>query len=109
MITPVGAGPFAVGLTIEKRGEGWYFRHSGGNWGFNCDLLAHVRKGYGVVVMTNGESGGALINEIEGRVAAAYGWEFFGQTASALVKARLPFCRRSRSLRMHRRGGQVCY
>ena len=74
MLTPTGVGPFAVGFSIEKKGEGWYFSHSGGNWGFLCDLQAHVRKGYGVVVMTNG-SNFQIINEIEARVAAAYGWD----------------------------------
>lgn len=34
-----------------------------------------VRKGYGVVVMTNGDNGGQVIREIEERVAAAYGWD----------------------------------
>lgn len=75
MTSPVGTGPFAVGFQVEKRGEGWYFMHGGSNWGFRCDLLAHVRKGYGVVVMTNGDNGGAVIQEIEARVAAAYGWD----------------------------------
>lgn len=75
MITPIGVGPFAVGLDIEKRGEGWYFSHSGGNWGFICDMFGHVRKGYGVAIMTNSESGGALIRELESRIAAAYNWD----------------------------------
>ena len=75
MIAPTGLGPFAVGFMIEKRGEGWYFMHSGGNWGFVCDLVAHIRKGYGVVVMTNGDGGNPVIREIENRVAAAYGWD----------------------------------
>ncbi len=75
MIAPTGVGPFAVGFSVEKRGEGWYFTHSGGNWGFGCDLVAHVRKGYGVVVMTNSDNGFRLITEIEARVAAAYGWD----------------------------------
>jgi hypothetical protein len=38
-------------------------------------IKGHVRKGYGVVIMTNGENGGVLISEIEARVAAAYGWD----------------------------------
>jgi len=75
MITPVGVGPFAVGFTIEKDGEGWYFTHSGGNWGFQCDLYAHRLKGYGVAIMTNSDSGGYLISEIRRRVALAYGWD----------------------------------
>lgn len=75
MLAPVGAGSFAVGLQVEKRGEGWYFMHGGSNWGFRCNLLGHMRKGYGVVVMTNGDNGGAVIQEIEARVAAAYNWD----------------------------------
>jgi CubicO group peptidase (beta-lactamase class C family) len=75
MTSPVGTGPYAVGLSMEKRGEGWYFGHGGSNWGFQCDLTGHVRKGYGVVIMTNGDNGGAVLREIEARVAAAYGWD----------------------------------
>ncbi len=75
MLTPTGVGDFAIGLSVEKRGQGWYFSHSGGNWGFSCDLVAHFIKGYGVVVMTNGDNGMTLIREIEARVAAAYNWD----------------------------------
>jgi CubicO group peptidase (beta-lactamase class C family) len=75
MITPVGVGPFGVGLTITKTGEGWYFGHGGSNWGFQCDLTAHTLKGYGVAIMTNSDSGGRLIQELRSRVAAAYSWD----------------------------------
>jgi CubicO group peptidase (beta-lactamase class C family) len=75
LVSPVGTGPFAVGFSIERRGEGWYFGHGGSNWGFQCDLLLHRSKGYGVAVMTNADSGRAVINEVEARVAAAYGWD----------------------------------
>jgi CubicO group peptidase (beta-lactamase class C family) len=75
LTSPVGTGPFAVGLQLELRGQGWYFMHSGANWGFQCDMVGHVRKGYGVVVMTNGEGGAAVIRELQARVAAAYGWD----------------------------------
>jgi CubicO group peptidase (beta-lactamase class C family) len=75
MVTPVGVGSYAVGFSVEKRGEGWYFMHGGGNWGFSCDLLAHYRKGYGVAVMTNSDTGGTLMQEIRSRVAAAYNWD----------------------------------
>jgi hypothetical protein len=75
MVTPVGVGPFAVGFSIEKQGEGWYFSHGGSNWGFQCDLFAHRVKGYGVAVMTNSDSGGRLTREVRDRVARAYGWD----------------------------------
>jgi CubicO group peptidase (beta-lactamase class C family) len=75
MITPVGAGPFAVGFEIEKLGEGWYFSHGGSNWGFRCDLSAHVAKGYGAVIMTNGDNGGALIGELRRMIAREYRWD----------------------------------
>jgi hypothetical protein len=75
MITPVGVGPFAVGLSIDKRGEGWYFSHSGSNWGFRGDMVGHIRRGYGVALLTNLDNGGARIQEIEARVAAAYQWD----------------------------------
>jgi CubicO group peptidase (beta-lactamase class C family) len=75
MLTPVGVGDYAVGFAITKKGEGWYFAHGGSNWGFQCLVIAHRVKGYGVAIMTNGDAGRPVINEIETRIAAAYGWD----------------------------------
>src|SRR5262245_11302213 len=75
MITPVGVGPYAVGFGILKQGEGWYFSHGGSNWGFQSDLTAHINKGYGAVIMTNSDSGGALIPQLLRLIQEEYKWD----------------------------------
>jgi hypothetical protein len=79
MITPVGVGTYAVGFSMAKQGEGWYFGHGGSNWGFQCDLIAHSRKGYGAVIMTNGDAGGALIQQIRQIIQREYKWDALDQ------------------------------
>ena len=71
--------PFGlVWLIIEMRNMGWYFRHGGSNWGFRANMIAHIRKGYGLVTMTNSDSGVPVLKEIETRAAVAYGWDSVG-------------------------------
>jgi hypothetical protein len=60
---------------VSKQGEGWYFAHGGSNWGFQCDLVAHRAKGYGVVIMTNADSGGALIQVLRRSIQQEYQWD----------------------------------
>jgi CubicO group peptidase (beta-lactamase class C family) len=81
MLRPIGVGDYAVGLSVERRGQGWYFQHWGGNWGYVCHLSGHVAKGYGLVVMTNGEKGKPLVNEIRERIERAYGWDSLDKPA----------------------------
>ncbi len=77
MITPVGVGPYAVGFQVEKQGEGWYFMHGGSNWGFQCYMIAHRAKGYGVVLMTNSDNGPPLMSELRTRIQQQYKWDIF--------------------------------
>ena len=75
MLRPVGVGPYAVGFSISRLGEGWYFGHGGSNWGFRAQLLAHTAKGYGFAIMTNADRGSALIAELSRRIQRAYDWD----------------------------------
>jgi hypothetical protein len=62
-------------LFVDKRGGGWYFSHSGSNWGYRAWMIGHLRHGYGVVIMANSESSMALIGLLSDRVARAYDWD----------------------------------
>ena len=75
MLSPVGVGPYAVGFSLSRLGEGWYFSHGGSNWGFRCTLMAHKVKGYGLAIMTNADQGGALAGELSRRIQAVYEWD----------------------------------
>jgi CubicO group peptidase (beta-lactamase class C family) len=79
MASPVGVGPFALGMQMTRAGEGWYLTHGGSNWGFQCLLFVHKVKGYGFAAMTNSDSGGRLLGELQQRVAAAYKWDSLDQ------------------------------
>ena len=75
MLSPVGVGDFAVGFTISKIGQGWYFIHGGSNWGFRALLVGHKVKEYGLIIMTNADQGGAVMTELSRRIQMAYEWD----------------------------------
>ena len=79
MITPVGVGPYSVGFEVSKQGEGWYFGHGGSNWGFQANIVAHRVKGYGAVIMTNADSGAALIAQIRQIIQREHKWDALDQ------------------------------
>lgn len=72
-----GLGEYGLGFFVENLGERTSFGHSGGSAGFRAQLYGYTRSGQGVVVMTNGDDGAALIDEILCSIAAEYGWPEF--------------------------------
>lgn len=64
------------GLGIGLGGEGGTlsFSHGGANRGFMCHLIAFAESGDGAAIMTNGDRGQALIQEVLRAIAAEYGW-----------------------------------
>lgn len=79
MMFPAGVGPWGLGLHLNRTGEGWYFMHTGSNWGFHSELLVHVSKGYGAVIMTNGDAGVPLLRQLREIIHREYGWDTLDQ------------------------------
>jgi CubicO group peptidase (beta-lactamase class C family) len=73
MLTPVKED-VGLGLFVEGEGQALRFFHSGGNEGFACYLTAFSERGQGAVIMTNGDLGGDLIQEILHSLSTEYQW-----------------------------------
>lgn len=72
-----GLGEYGLGFFVEKLKDTTSFSHSGGNAGFRAQIYGYTTTGQGAVVLTNGDNGTALIDEILRSVAAEYGWPEF--------------------------------
>jgi CubicO group peptidase (beta-lactamase class C family) len=65
------------GLGVALAANPLRFAHGGSNEGFRCDLEAYIESGQGIVIMTNSNSGDAIIGEIRRAVAQEYAWPDF--------------------------------
>jgi hypothetical protein len=72
-LTP-GLGGWGLGFGVQGEGPSARFSHGGSNHGFRAQFLAFVEGGRGVFVMTNGDQGSALAQEIVLAVAREYRW-----------------------------------
>ncbi|HVJ62266.1 MAG TPA: serine hydrolase domain-containing protein [Tahibacter sp.] len=82
-----GLGEYGLGFFVEKLKDTTSFSHSGGNDGFKTQLYGYTQIGKGVVVMTNGDNGAALIDEVMVSVAAEYGWPEFQVVEKTAIAA----------------------
>jgi CubicO group peptidase (beta-lactamase class C family) len=69
MLTP-GIGHWGLGLEIGGADSNPYFSHNGANAGFQNIFVAYEKSGEGAVVMTNGDVGGLLGDEVMHSIAA---------------------------------------
>ncbi len=77
MLTEVLPGSnYGLGFGVKKDDEGQVveFQHGGDNNSFRMNMLVLPQTGQGIVVMTNGDNGVALIDEIIRTVAKVYDW-----------------------------------
>jgi CubicO group peptidase (beta-lactamase class C family) len=84
MVTPQpvreGIQYMGLGVHVGSDGENKWFEHSGANAGYLCRMIGFVEGGRGAVVMTNGDGGNSLYDEIIQGIAVVYGWPTFGPT-----------------------------
>lgn len=74
MMTPVDAN-YGLGLSLGRWGGRPFIQHSGGNAGIACNAFAFLDGAReGVIIMTNADGGGRLLNEVFLAMVKAYGW-----------------------------------
>lgn len=74
MMTPVDAN-YGLGLSLGRWGGRPFIQHSGGNAGIACNAFAFLDGSReGVIIMTNADGGGRLLNEVFAAMVKAYGW-----------------------------------
>ncbi len=86
MLTEV-KGNWGLGPALYGEGTGRRFGHDGVNEGFQSIMVAYAARGDGIVVLTNGDQGRRLADEIVRAVATDYGWTELA--APATVELRL--------------------
>jgi len=78
---------WGLGFALETPGHKRRFSHGGSNEGFRCTLQAYTEApGQGVVIMTNGDQGWNLLNEILRAISKEYGWPDFQPQEHVLAK-----------------------
>ncbi len=79
-------GRAGLGFFLEGEDRDFFFAHSGGNLGYRCFLCAFPEKGQGTAIMTNGDNGASLYQEILRSLAEEYKWKYFGPRERDVVK-----------------------
>lgn len=85
MLVPV-LGRWGLGLELEGENRGFRFRHLGDTNGYKAVMLGFPRTQQGAVVMTNGERGSRLTDEILFSLASAFSWPQFGPKTKTAVQ-----------------------
>jgi CubicO group peptidase (beta-lactamase class C family) len=67
-------GNYGLGLSLAGSAQDARFGHGGSNKGFRCRMVAFVSGGRGAVVMTNGDDGSRLVEELLRSIMREYGW-----------------------------------
>lgn len=78
-------GGYGLGVFVRGQGKEFEFYHGGDNTGFHCFMIMFPELGQGAVIMTNGDHGTQLYDEILHGLANAYDWPDLKTIRSAVV------------------------
>jgi CubicO group peptidase (beta-lactamase class C family) len=67
-------GDWGLGIQLGSDAQISRFSHTGQNEGFTCILVEYSDTGQGAAVMTNGDRGVGLLNELLRAIASEYRW-----------------------------------
>jgi len=76
---------WGLGVEIGGAGADLWFQHEGSTPGYKARLFAYATRGQGVVILTNGDRGGELTEELLYSVAAAYHWPDFQVVTQRII------------------------
>jgi CubicO group peptidase (beta-lactamase class C family) len=79
-----GLNGWGLGLHIGHGRQQALFEHGGANEGYRCDLVAY-NVGDGAVIMTNGDNGGQLTQQLRRTIAHEYAWPDFQPKVHVLI------------------------
>lgn len=70
---------WGLGVAVDTVGGEIRVSHTGSNDGYRAILVAFPARGDGIVVLTNGDNGGSLRDEVVRSAAVLYGWPGYAQ------------------------------
>jgi CubicO group peptidase (beta-lactamase class C family) len=65
---------WGLGVNVSGSGAATRFSHGGANVGFRCYVVGYRDHASGVAVMTNADTGDAILHEVVRAIAKEYGW-----------------------------------
>ena len=77
--------PFGIGYRLDGSGPDLEFAHRGDDEGFVAAFVAFADRAQGAFIMTNGQRGGSVIDELLPAIAEAYGWPHHKQREKAAL------------------------
>ena len=77
---------YGFGVWLGGGDNGTTFSHGGSNEGYRCLLFAYATAGQGAVVMTNGDGGDGLFNEVMRAIANEYDWPDYRPTEKTMAR-----------------------